>query len=333
MLPALRNRLVLLALVLSHLAVPLPAHFFRLDYHWSARYGQPLSPADLVVAAALLIVLGADLGLVSAWAALAHHWRSTRVVAGAVCLVGWCQIYDPFFLDAWLYGAYRGIQWEYRYFPALSRCGLAALVFLSVAGALSVLTRHGARLTQLSRGALKRESTVRHFQVAHLLMFVSVMSLLLALSVHFHQGPSRQISRRWHYPEHAPLYSAETVMFSGLVLITITLALVWAALSMGRPWLRLGLVAIAAGLLGVAWAYAFTAPSHAHFLLHNALFSAGVAWGQTVLMTGVFLAARHRGYRLTNVSTEGDETQMVVDDPPICYPDVSFILFVCFCSK
>ncbi len=131
-----------------------------------------------------------------------------------------------------------------------------------------------------------------------MLLLVTVLSLLLAGATNGRQWLSEHVSMRWNFAAYAPVYSAETVIFSAFLLVAITLTIVWAALSSGRPWLRLAMALLAAALFGFAWALSFTNAEHQDQLIWNGLFSAGVGLLQAVLMSGALLIVRSRGYRL-----------------------------------
>lgn len=302
MVAGLRNRKLLIGLVLGHLLAAAAVDYFGFHWRWGARYSKAPLPIRCSMDAAHLIIQGADIALLGVWAALSRHRRTTRAVVATLCILCWCVIYHngwPFAIRAWLMGWYR---WEhlrhYFFYNSLKLIGsLPILVVLGVVGALNALMRGAVRLERVDQDARQHESGSRQFHVSHLLLFVSIVSVLLAICVDFHSRLSREISMRWAV-EDAPVYCVETVMLSVLVLVAITLSLVWAALSKGRPGLRLFLATVSAGLLGAGWAYAFTAPKHAQYLLYNALFSSCVGLGQALLIGGVLLLVRRRGYRL-----------------------------------
>lgn len=302
MVAPLRGRRLLLGLVLGHLLAAAAVDYFNVHWHWGARFGKAPLPIHYAVDAGRLVVHGADVALLGVWAALAIHRRATRAVVVFTCVFCWCVIYHnywPFAIRSWLMGWYR---WEYStnyfFYDSVALIGsLPILVVLGVVGALAALMCGAVRLERVDQDVLQHESGSRQFQVSHLLLLVSVVSVLLAICVDFHVRLSHEISMRWK-PVDAPVYCLETVVLSALVLVAITLSLVWATLSVGRPGLRFFLATASAGLLGAGWAYAFTAPKHAQFLAYNASFSSSVGLGQALLIGGVLLLVRRRGYRL-----------------------------------
>ena len=73
----------------------------------------------------------------------------------------------------------------------------------------------------------------------HLLLLATVLSLVLGASVNCRQWLARQSLPAWTPALDAPVNSLETVFFSAFTLAATTLAVVWAVLTCGRPWLRL----------------------------------------------------------------------------------------------
>lgn len=300
---ALRDQKLLLGLVLGHLLVAAAVDYFGLRWRWAMLYGNAPSPIRHAVDAAHIVIFGADAALLGVWAALAPHRRTTRVVATTLCILCWCVTYThdwPFAIHVWLSGEYVSSYFRsYFFYSSLVLIGgLPSMVVLGTIGALTALTRRAVRLKRLDHEALNLAPSSRQFHVSHLLLLVSVVSVLLAICVDFHARFSRAISMRWNHPGDAPVYCIETVSLSALVLVAITVSLVWATLSVGRPGLRFFLATASAGLLGAGWAYAFNAPKHAQFLAYNALFSSSVGLLQALLIGGVLLLVRRRGYRL-----------------------------------
>lgn len=301
MVATLRDRRLLLALVLGHLLAAAAVDYFGLRWRWAMLYGKAPPPIRHAVDAAHIVIFGADVALLGVWAALAPRRRATRAVATTLCILCWCMIYTddwPFAIQRWSSGWLRS---SYFFYDSLALIGsLPSLVVLGIVAALTALMRRAVRLERLDHEALNLAPSSHQFQVSHLLLLVSVVSVLLAICVDFHIRLSREISMRWN-PVDAPVYCVETVLLSALVLVAITLSLVWATLSVGRPGLRFFLATASAGLLGAGWAYAFTAPKHAQFLAYNALFSSCVGLGQALLIGGILMLVRRRGYRLRRV--------------------------------
>lgn len=295
--------------MLSHVLIAATVDYFGLRWHWAMLYGKAPPPIRHAVDAAHIVIFGADIALLGVWAALAPHRRATRAVATTLCILCWCMIYTddwPFAVHVWLSGGYVASYFRsYSFYSSLVLIGsLPILVMLGVAGALTALMRRAARLDRLGQNAMQREPGSRQFQVSHLMLLVSVVSVLLAICVDFHVRLSREISMRWN-PVDAPVYCVETVLLSALVLVAITLSLIWATLCPGRAGLRFFLATVSAGLLGAGWAYAFTAPKHTQFLAYNGLFSSSVGLGQALLIGGVLFVVRRRGYRLIPRRQEG----------------------------
>jgi hypothetical protein len=272
------------------------------DNYWSNRRRGPA--AATTISAGLLVCLGADLALLAFWLMLSSTGVAARVIATVFSTLCWIGIYDPRIcgtLRNWRY--YGGSGWQYHFY---SRCaatgGLALMVISIMACALWAVRRRGAKLRQLKADELHREPGNRQFQVSHLLIFVAVLSLVLAYSINSRQWLSPRISLRWDFAGYAPIESAETVLYSAFTLSTVSLALAWATLGYGRPWLKLIMALTAAGFLGFAWAYSFTSAQHEKFLLGNVLFSMIVALLQAIVISVALLSVRFRGYRLTKSS-------------------------------
>lgn len=299
---ALRDQKFLLGLVLGHLLVAAAVDYFGLRWRLGALSSKASPSIRYTMDAAYMVILSADIALLGVWAALAPHRRTTRVVATTLCILCWCVTYThdwPFAIHVWLSGGYVSSYFRsYFFYSSLVLIGgLPSLVVLGIAGPLTALMRRAVRMERLDREGLNLAPSSRQFQVSHLLLLVTIVSVLLAICVDFHVRLSHEISMRWNTVD-APVYCAETVLLSALVLVAITLSLVWAMLSVGRPGLRFFLATVSAGLLGAGWAYAFNAPKHAQFLAYNALFSSSVGLGQALLIGGVLLVVRRRGYWL-----------------------------------
>jgi hypothetical protein len=303
MFAALRKNGVALLLIASHaLAIAASEHF---GLYWFLRvYRSP--EAEAAVAATVLVVVGVDLGLLGLWAALSSCRPMWRRLATAACIVAWCENYEPILL--WMLRNARHFDWQrakYHFFFELAApFGLALLTIAGITCARGVLNRRGGTFRRLTENEQQREAGFRQFQLSHLLLLTLVLSLVFGFSINGRQWLSRTISMRWQCVFEAPIYSAETVLFSAFCLATTTLTTAWAVLGMGRPWLRLAMAWAAAGFLGAAWAFAFTSPYHQEFLPVNAAFSAGVGLLQAALMSVVLLIFRRRGYRFAP-ETEG----------------------------
>jgi uncharacterized Tic20 family protein len=291
-----RKYFVPLSLVVFHSITWALAAYLRLEWDCFA-----VSPAaSSAISAAVLIVGGADLGLVGAWAGLSSHRPVARCFVCAVCIVCWCGIYEPhmnWLLRDWSYlGHFRR---QYASFVELTALfGLAVLVILDLAGALIMIRRRGAQFKRMMLDDLRCEADARQFQVSHLLMLATVLSLVLGFSVNSRNWLSRFVSMRWHFAAYAPIYSAETVILSAFTLVITTLASIWAALGCGRPWLRLISASATGAFVGFCWAFSFTSPEDRDHLISNGLFSAVVGFLQALLISAALLIIRFRGYRI-----------------------------------
>lgn len=186
--------------------------------------------------------------------------------------------------------------------------GLVVLVIFILACALSAVQRRRLQFRRLSKDELHAEVSSRQFQVLDLLALAGVVSLFMGFSINCRAWFSRQISMRWNFLLYAPVQTAETVLFSALLLATVSLALVWATLAFGRPWLKLAMTVAAAGLLGFCWAYAFTSTRYQQNLIWNGLMSMAITFSQAILIGGALLIVRRRGYRLTPKPEIGDRS-------------------------
>lgn len=297
MFAALRKNRVALLLVALHALAIAASEYFGLRWFLLT----PRSPvAEAAVSATVLVVVGVDLGLLGLWAALSDCRPMVRRLALAACTIAWCEIYQPNLL--WISARYPGLDWQrvkYHFvFGLAAPFGLALLTIAGITCALGVVKRRGGIFKQLTENERQREAGLRQFQLSHLLLLTLVLSLVFGFSINGRQWLSRTVSMRWQWTFEAPIYSAETVVFSGFCLAAITLATAWAVLGLGRPWLRLATAWAAAGFLGAAWAFAFTSPNHQEFLPANAAFSAGVGLLEALLLSVVLLVVRFRGYRL-----------------------------------
>lgn len=309
MIAGLRNYQGALLLVACHaLAVVASAYF---DFRWFLHNRSPTVRSG--VSGAVLVIAGADLGLLSLWAALGSCRPVVRWIAIAACVGGWRLVYEPgllFLLRNWSY--IRISDWRYSFFfEEAAIFGLALLTVAGVACALGVAKRRGRALRRLAPDEAQHEVGQRQFQISHLLLLTALLAMVLGFSLNAREFLSRQTSMRWNFPVEAPIYSAETVLFSAFCLITTTLATAWAALGVGRPWLRLAMAWATASLLGAAWAFGFTSPRHDAFLPSNAAFSSGVAWLQAVLMSFALLTVRFRGYRFGSEEEARRETAVI----------------------
>lgn len=254
---------------------------------------------------AMLAAFAADTGLLGAWAVLAPFGRAVRRLSAAFCAACWAfgflgQSPPEFFHDLfWRYGFFEFPSYHYyelsRY---TSFACLPTLVVFGTALGLTVAARRGMRLRRLNADDLASERGSRQFGTLHLLWFVFVLSLLLALCVSIRSSLSAQISKWWRLPAEAPVYCAETVLMTALLWISINLAQMWAALSLGRPWLRLAMAWTASAALGFAGGFAFTMPEHEEHLFWNGLFAAGAGLAQSLLVSLALLYVRRGGHRL-----------------------------------
>jgi hypothetical protein len=275
--------------------------FFQIRWPWLVRS----SAGDALLSAALLIFGGADVALLGIWAGLASCRPIARSLAIAVCIVCWCGIYyDQGILRMLRNWSNLGdIDWDYRLFLGLTAIfGLPILTISNIAGALVAMQRRGAQFERLTTDELRRDAGHRQFQISHLLLLTAVLSFVLGFSANSRQWLSRQISMQWSFAAYAPLYSAETVIFSAFGLATIALGAIWAALGCGRPWLRLAMALATGGFMGFAWTVAFTSPRHQEHFFSNGLFSASVGLLQAALICAVLLIVRYRGYRFASHS-------------------------------
>lgn len=264
------------------------------------------SKYEVVISVALLACLGADLGLLGVWTAVSKRHPAARWLTTVVCLACWCFIYQPnlYFilqdmLRDWSYYGHFGQQhFFYFYFTTAAVGGLVLLTTLNLTGALLAVGRRGVQFRRLTADELRLEAGARQFQIMHLLLLATVLSLVLGASVNCRQWFARQSLMAWTQAFDAPVGSLETVFFSAFSLTATTLTVVWAALTCGRPWLRLASALFAAGILGFAWALAFTRPQRQDQLFWNALFSISVALSQAALMSAALLLARSRGHRM-----------------------------------
>ena len=309
MLAGLRKYQTALLLVAWHaLAVIASAYF---DFRWFLGNGSPTARSG--VSGAVLVIAGADLGLLSLWAALGSCRPVVRWIVIAACVGAWRLVYLPgllYLLRNWSY--IRIADWRsFFLFGEAAIFGLALLTVAGVACALGVVKRRVGTLRRLSPDELQHDAGCRQFQISHLLMLTALLAMVLGFSLNAREFLSRQTSMRWHFADEAPIYSAETVLFSAFCLMTTTLTTAWAALGVGRPWLRLAMAWATASLLGAAWAFGFTSPRHDAFLPSNAAFSSGVAWLQAVLMSFALLIVRFRGYRFGSEEEALRETAVI----------------------
>jgi len=299
MLTALRKWRFPLLLIVFHLLALAIVVFFQIRWPWLVRS----SGAEALLSAALLIFGGADVALLGIWAGLASCRPIARWLAITICTICWCGIYyDQGILRMLRNWSNLGdIDWDYRLFLGLAAIfGLPSLTISNMGGALGVLQRRGAQFKRLTADELHRDAGHRQFQISHLLLLTAVLSFVLGFSANSRQWLSRQISMQWSFAAYAPLYSAETVIFSAFGLATIALVATWAVLGCGRPWLRLAMALATGGFMGFAWAVAFTSPRHQEHLFSNGLFSASVGLLQAALICAVLSIVRYRGYRFAS---------------------------------
>ena len=247
-----KNRGALLLVVIHALAIAAAEYFGLRWFLWT-----PRSPAaGAAVSATVLVVVGVDLGLLGLWAALGSCRPIVRRLAMAACIIVWCECYEPNLLWMLRNARYLGLDWQlakYHFFFELAvPFGLALLTVAGIACALGVVKRRGGTFRQLTENERQREAGLRQFQLSHLLLLTLVLSLVFGFSINGRQWLSRAVSMRWQWVFEAPIYSAETVLFSAFCLATITLATARAVLGLGRPWLRLAMVWAAASFLGAA---------------------------------------------------------------------------------
>ena len=295
MLAILRKNWLPLALVGLHaLALALVGYF---QINWSRLAGS--TTGRLAGAALLLIAGGADLGLLSLWAAFARQRAISKALAVALCIFCWCGVYDPDIarmLRDWTY--FWLIAEDYRYYTHyVGLAGLAVLTVSTAALALVAVRRRGGRFRRLSAEELRREAGYGQFQISHLLLLTAVMSLVLAFAVNGRPWLSRAVSMKWRFAAYAPFYSAEAVSFSAFSLAAMTLAATWASLGYGRPWLRLVMALATSAFTAAAWAYAFTSPRHEVHLFWNVACSSAVGLLQGAVVNASLLVVRRRGYR------------------------------------
>jgi hypothetical protein len=284
------------------LLVGLHGGAFAVMAHQQVRWDSMLrgSNYELVVSAALLACLGADVGLLGVWAAVSKRHLAVRWLTTVGCLACWCFIYQPylyFMLRDWSYYGNFGRKYSF-YFKLSAVGGFALLTVLCLTAALRAVGRRGVQLRRLTADERQREAGARQFQIMHLLLLATVLSLVLGASVNCRQWLARQSLPAWTRALDAPVNSLETVFFSAFTLAATTLTVVWAALTCGRPWLRLASALLAAGVLGFAWALAFTSSQRQEQLFWNALFSVCVGLSQAALISAALLLARRRGYRM-----------------------------------
>jgi hypothetical protein len=294
MLTAFRKWRFPLLLVAFHAPALAAVVYFQIRWPWLVGS----SAAEASLSAALLSVGGADVGLLGLWAGLASRRPIARWLAIVVCIFCWCGVYDPDIFWTFRHWSSIGSIGQYGLsFELTALFGLPVLAISNIAGALVVLQRRGARFERLTADELHREAGHRQFQISHLLLLTAVLSFVLGFSANSRQWLSRQISMQWGFAAYAPIYSAETAIFSAFALATIALVAVWAALGRGRPALRLAMALATGGFMGFAWTVAFTSPRHQEHLFWNGLFSAGVGVLQAALICAVLLVVRYRGYR------------------------------------
>jgi hypothetical protein len=274
------------------------------DY-WPKTQRKLFPASEEICAASLLVFAGADLCLLGLWAALSSASSRARWLATGLSTFCWCGIYTPDNLHVLRYWPDSGgSDWQrehfrYAFFLDWAAVGGFSLLVVSIlACSLSAVKRYGVQFRPLNAEEAALERSSRHFQVLHLLLMIAVVSLFMSFSLNCRQWFSRQISMRWGFAAYGPIQSAETVLVSAVLQAAGTLVVAWASLTYGRPWLRLLMALVVAGLFGLDRAFSFTALRHREHLVWNSLFSACVAVCQAVLVGAALLAVRRRGYRL-----------------------------------
>ncbi|HEV3339620.1 MAG TPA: hypothetical protein VG125_04670 [Pirellulales bacterium] len=266
------------------------------------------SPASNAIgAASLLVCVGADVCLLGLWAALSPAGSVAKWLATGVSAFCWCGVYTPDIFHELRHWSDYGSGWQHEFFRYgflsewASVGGLSLLVVSILTCSLSAAKRRGMQFRVLSAEEAALERSSRHFRVLLLLLLMGVVSLFMSFSVNCQQWLSRQICMRWHFAAYAPIQSAETVLVSAVLQAAGTLVVAWAALTYGRPWLRLLMALVVAGFFGLDWSFSFTditgARPHREHLVWNCLLSACVAVLQAVLVSAALLVVRRRGYR------------------------------------
>ena len=122
---------------------------------------------EVVISAALLACLGADLGLLGVWTAVSKRRLAVRWLTTGACLACWCFIYQPylyFMLRNWSYYGNFGRKYSF-YFKLSAVGGFALLTTLCLTAALRTVGRRGVQLKRLTADERQREAGVASFRL------------------------------------------------------------------------------------------------------------------------------------------------------------------------